>query len=78
MASKQSLRVGDRLNFVADQLPMSSFTVDALPQSPGCEDLLVVFGAHMGEIWEKMGGFCEVEQVVSEKRCVKRIKKNKL
>ena len=25
-----------------------------------------------------MGGFCEVEQVVSEKRCVKRIKKNKL
>ncbi|CAL1125671.1 unnamed protein product [Cladocopium goreaui] len=32
VASKQSLRVGDRLNFVADQLPMSSFTVDALPQ----------------------------------------------
>lgn len=35
VASKQSLQVGDRLNFVADQLPMSSFTVDALPQSPG-------------------------------------------
>lgn len=32
VASKQSLRVGDRLKFVADQLPMSSFTVDALPQ----------------------------------------------
>ena len=32
----EPLKVGDRLSFLADSLPMGSFTVDALPQYLWC------------------------------------------